>query len=281
MKEIERFRGIGQFGPAYQVMLENDSHAPGSADRVLAEEMVKLCSETADYLYKAYTPLKILYKKGTRPKIELYLRTITAKSSSDEEIVEGIAQFTSRLQEKAEDDLNKMQIGGIEEEIIERGSDWCTDLARVGCVLCQVAGFPARLVISADTQKAYSGHVIIEVYRAGVWGAVDPTTVVVYHHPEGKPASTWNLMNDPQIIERHWRDESTPYTKVGQFRAAAITNYFVWRWKDYDYTVSGVNDYYRSILKMANKGWPGGLRWLHGEDRCALKGNITQNESEN
>jgi len=248
-------------------MLENDSHAPGSVDRILMEEMVKLCPETADYLYRAYTPLKTLYKKGTRPKLEHYMRAITAESSTDEEIIEGIARFTNSLQKNAESDLDKMQIGGTEEEIIERGSDWCTDLARVGCVLCQVAGFPARLVTLADTQKAYSGHAIIEVYRAGVWGAVDPITDVVYCHPGGKPASTWNLINDPKLIERHWRDESTLYTKAGQFRAAAITNYFVWRWKDYDYTVSGPNDYYRSILKMADKGWPGGLRWLHGEDR--------------
>jgi hypothetical protein len=51
----------------------------------------------------------------------------------------------------------------------------------------------------------------------------------------------------------------------------AITNYFVCRWKNYDYTITGVNDYYRSILKMADKGWPGGLRWLHSEDRRARR----------
>ena len=34
----------------------------------------------------------------------------------------------------------------------------------------------------------------------------------------------------------------------------------------YDYAVSPINDYYRSILEMSGRGWPGGLRWLHGED---------------
>ena len=270
MKDVERFRGIGQFGPAYQVMLENDSHAPGSVDRVLLEKMVKLCHETVDYLYSEYTSQKILYKKGTRPKLELYLKNIVAESPSDEAIIEGIARFTSSLQEKAESDLDQMQVGGIEEEIIERGSDWCTDLARISCVLCQIAGFPARIIILANTEKAYSGHVVIEVYRAGVWGTVDPTTNVIYRYPSGKPASTWDLMNDPQLIKMHYRDESTFYTNPGRFRAGAIINYFIWRWKDYDYTVSGVNDYYRSILKMANKGWPGGQGWLHGEDKRTI-----------
>ena len=31
-----------------------------------------------------------------------------------------------------------------------------------------------------------------------------------------------------------------------------------------------MNDYYRSILSMADRGWPGGLRWLHGEDGESL-----------
>jgi len=270
MKDVERFEGIGQFGPAYRVMLENDPHAQGSVDRALAENMVKLCSETAGYLYKAYTPLEVSYKRGTRPILESYLKSIAAGCSSNEEVIERIARFTSRLQDKAEDDLDRMRIGGIEEDIIERGSEWCTELARVGCVLCQLAGFPARLVMLANTARAYSGHVIIEVYRAAAWGAVDTTTNVVYRYPRGKPPSTWDLMKNPQLIRRCWRSESTPYTKPEQFRAAAITNYFVWRWKDYDYTVCGLNDYYHSILSMANKGWPGGLRWLHGEDKSVL-----------
>jgi len=267
LKNIERFRGIGIFGSSYQVMLENDSHAPGSVDCVLMQEMVKLCSETAAYLYSAHTPIEVLYERGTRPKLESYVKCLTAQAISDEEVVDKISWFTSKLYENAEQDLDKVRIGGLEEEIIERGSDWCTDLARVACALCQVAKLPSRLVGLADVEKAYSGHVIMEVYRDGVWGAVDPTTNVIYRHVAGKPATTWELMNNPQLVKRHWRDETTSYTNPEQFRAAGITNYFVWRWKQYDYTVSGVNNYYRSILEMSSKGWSGGQRWLHNEDR--------------
>jgi hypothetical protein len=271
MKNVQRFRGVGQFGEAYRVMLERDSHAPGSVDRVLMDEMVKLCSKTANYLYRTYTPLKILYTKGTRPRLELCLRTLTEECSSDEDIIEATARFASGLQQKMVGDVEKMRFGGIEEDIIKRGSCWCTELARVCCAICQVAGLPARLVILADIEKAYSGHAIIEVYRAGVWGAVDSTTAVVYRHPGEKPASTWDLMKDSQLIARHWKDKTTLYTNVGQFRGAAITNYFVWLWESYDYAVSGVNNYYLSILKMSDKGWPGGLRWLHDEDKHPSK----------
>lgn len=34
----------------------------------------------------------------------------------------------------------------------------------------------------------------------------------------------------------------------------------------YEFAVSNVNAYYRSILQMSNKRWPDGLRRLHGED---------------
>jgi hypothetical protein len=62
--------GVNQFGPDYRVMFENDAHAPGSADRVLLERMVRLCSETADYLYRDHTPLDIRYRPGSRPQLD-------------------------------------------------------------------------------------------------------------------------------------------------------------------------------------------------------------------
>ncbi|MGH2586405.1 MAG: transglutaminase domain-containing protein, partial [Dehalococcoidia bacterium] len=117
-----------------------------------------------------------------------------------------------------EDDLDAMVVGGTEEEIIERGSDWCTDLARVACVLCQVAGIPARLVYLADTRRAYGAHAIIEAYRGAAWGALDPTTGVVYRHPDGRPASTWDLQRDRRLLASHWLDTARRSERVGQFR---------------------------------------------------------------
>lgn len=263
---LSRYQGSSQFGPAYQIMLENDPHAPGSVDRVLMERMIRLCPETANYLYTDYTPTQVRYEKGSRPEMERYVEVATTGCGSDEERLEGLVTFTSSLGEAANQDLDAMRVGGTEEEIIARGSDWCTDVARVGCVLCQVAGFPARLVYLADTQRAYSGHVIIEVYRRGAWGAADPATAVVYRHPDGRPASTWELMNQPHLIQAHWRGAATPYTTAEQFRSAAISNYFVSDRQNYDYTVSPINAYYRAILEMSHQGWPGGLRWIHGED---------------
>jgi len=264
--ELSRYTGVGQFGPAYETMLRRDAHAPGSMDRVLVERMVRLCQETADYLYAQHTPTELAYAPGSRPALEAHVADAVGDSGCEDERITGIARFCSRLGQRAPQDLDSMVLGGTEEEIIRRGSDWCTDVARVACALYQVAAHPCRLVFLADTEQAYSGHAIIEVHRRGVWGAVDSSTAVVYRRADGVSATTWELMNDRDLVESHG---PAAYTSPGQFRAAAVSNYFVWESGAYDYTVSGANDYYRSILKMADKGWPGGLRWLHGEDEAS------------
>jgi len=264
--DLSEYMGISQFGQAYRIMMENDAHAPGSVDRVLAERMIRLCTETAAQLYARYTPTAIHYLEGSRPRLERYVRQAIKGCHTEEDKVEGIASFCSRLKEKVEGEtLSEMVLGGLEEDVVERGSDWCPDVARVACVLCQVAGIPSRLVMLFNTDQAYSGHVIIEAYRSGAWGGVDPLTNVVYRS-QGRPATTWELMRDPGVVKAHWRGSSTPYNTPGQFRSAAISNYLVWDRDKYDYSTSRANDYYRSILEISQRGWPGGLRWIQGED---------------
>jgi hypothetical protein len=257
--DVEAYRGIGQFGTAYRRMYENDVHSPGSVDRVLLDAMVRLCPETADYLYQAFTPIEARYRAESRAALEVAVHGATAFRGAEEETVEAIARFCAGLSERtSEAGLEEMIFGGLEEEIIVRGSDWCTDVARVACVMCQVAGIPARLVILAEASSAYSGHEIIEAYREGIWGAVDPLRGLAYRSAEGRPVSTWDLMLAPALMEQHGR------RPLGM---AAIVNYSVEDREEYDYTVSGLNDYYRSILRLADAAWPGGLRWLFGEDR--------------
>jgi transglutaminase-like putative cysteine protease len=150
---------------------------------------------------------------------------------------------------------------------MERGSDWCTDMARVACVMCQVAGLPARIVSLFNTGQAYSGHSIIEVYRVDAWGAADPVNGIIYRRLDGAPATTWELMSDHSLIQLAWKDDGNFYADPGQFTGTAVSNYFVSDSPTYDFAVSGVNDYNRAVLEMSGRGWPGGLRWLHGEDR--------------
>ncbi|MGD9894735.1 MAG: transglutaminase domain-containing protein [Dehalococcoidia bacterium] len=234
--------------------------------------MVRLCTATAQYLYRDFTPLRVLYQWGAAPELEQRLEMILKGGSDPEEAVVQIVAFCRGVAEAAaDDDLDTMVVGGTEEQIIERGSDWCTDLARVACVLCQVAGIPARLVYLADTRRAYSAHAIIEAYRDGTWGAIDPTTGVIYQHLDGRPTLAWDLQRDRGPLASHWPDTTNRSERVGQFRRATLANYFVWERQHYDCTVSPINSYYRTILDMAAQGWPGGLRWLHDEDEHARR----------
>jgi transglutaminase-like putative cysteine protease len=244
-------------------MLESDPHAPGSVDRVLMEQSVRLCRETAPYLYGDYTPLVAVYKAGSRPELEAHAGRATAGSRTQEEAVEGIARFAAGLgRGLADEDVDAMRFGGTEEEVIRRGSDWCTDVARAACVLCQVVGVPARIVNLFDLGNAYSGHAAIEAYRGGAWGLVDPITARVHRQPDGSLASAWSLMTAPRTADPA-PDPESDWSSC----AAGVVNYLVGDRHRYDYTVSVVNDYYRPVLQMSLRGWPGGLRWLHGEDR--------------
>ena len=268
MVQLSRYQGLGQFGRAYQIMLENSPDPPCSVEGVWTRQMIRLCPETVAYLYAEYTPTELRYERGSRQELEQYVQAATAGCRTDEDKIAGIVRFCAKLQERATDDLDKMRFGGMEEEIIARGSDWCPEIARVGCVLFQIAGLPARLVMLLNLAQAYSGHVLTEVYRRGAWGTVCPQTDCIYLHPDGRPASTWDLQNDSALIEAHQLEGRRSYTTVGQFTGAAIANYFVWEWRQYQYPVSPINDYYRSILEMSLHAWPGGLRWLHGEDQA-------------
>jgi hypothetical protein len=218
-------RGIGIFGSAYRVLFERDVHAPGSVDRVLLERMALVETATRERLYRPPPPVR--YAAGSRPELEEILRSVG---------VAGIPAFTASLASRAPDRLDDMIFGGTEEEIVRRGSDWCTDLARVACALHQVAGVPARVLFLVEPDRAYSCHVLAEAWLDGGWRRVDAVTGEVSSEP------------DP--------------------RAAAVAEYPIADRDGFDYTTSRASPYYRRILEMADAGWPGGLRWLFGEDEA-------------
>ncbi len=260
------YRGIGQFGPAYRRMMEHDTHAPGSVDRVLTENMVRVCDQTAHLFYQTPISSTSAYVTGSRPTLETYISSIRTASQDPEQHIAGIVNVCQTVIQNSPDSLDAMRFGGTEEQIIERGTDWCTDIARVACVLCQVAGLPARLIYMANLKQAYSAHAIIEAWRNGQWGAVDPIASIIYQTPDGSPATTWQLMSDPDLIESHRSSDHTGYCHPDQFLAAAVADYPVQNHNQYDYTTSTLNNYYRSILEQAQNGWLNGPHWLHGED---------------
>jgi len=247
--------GIGIFGKQYEAMFRNDLHADGSVDRVLVERMVKLDNSSVEYLYGAYTDLSARHRPKNRPILENIVARLMGRTNP--ETVDNIVIYCRQIVENHTVDIEQMIFGGTEEEIIERGTDWCTDIARVACILFQVAGFPSRILNTANTKLAYCGHCVTEVYYDGTWGVADPTNRIVYRHPGGGPATAWDIQNDGRLA-------GSP-TRAGQYESVGISNYYADENDKYRYATNRINAYYRAILEHSDQQWPGGIRWIHGE----------------
>jgi len=261
-------RGPAWFGPAYAEMMRHDPHARGSIDRRLLVGAIGLDARSARRLYDRRSRPTPGYRRGSRPQLETIVGPMVGPEP--DRTVAAIARFASSLSRRGPRGIDRLRFGGSEEAIVDRGSDWCSDVARVTAALAQVAGIPSRIVLLADTSLPYAGHAVIEAYRDHRWGCVDGLTGVVYRRPSGEPATTWELMRHPSWV-RSFRDPSaTPYSNPGQFRRCAIAPYRLPLRTARGYRSSRINAYYRAVLRQSERGWPGGRRWLFGEgDRPA------------
>ena len=265
-------KGTGIFGKQYEFGYKNETHAPGSVVRVLFDEMIKLDDDSVGYLYGAYTDLTVRYKAGTRPVLESIVSELGG--ADDAATIDNIVKFCRNVGIDCDTDTDDFIYGGREEDVIARASYWCTDLARVACVLYQVAGYPSRIIVTANTNYAYCGHTVAEVYYDGKWCLTDPNAGVVFRHGDSSPASAWDVHSDYETANRVYRIND-PASVEGngiffppgeQFESVAIVNYYVDDIDKYSYETSGTNEFYRKILQNSDDKWANGLRWIHGEE---------------
>jgi hypothetical protein len=265
-------KGIGIFGKQYEYGFKNETHAPGSVVRVLFEEMIKLDENSMDYLYNSYTDLSNLYKLGSREILENITKKLIGEN--DKNTIDNIINYCRNIVTSCDADTDNFIYGGKEEDIIERTSYWCTDIARVACVLFQISGFPSRIIVTANTKFPYCGHIITEVFVDGKWCATDPNAGVVFRYKDNKPASAWEIHNDYEIANRIYRKVDPNSTEGNsifffffeQFESVGIVNYYVNDMEKYIYETSGTNEFYRKILENSNIKWAEGLKWVHGEE---------------
>ena len=114
----------------------------------------------------------------------------------------------------------------------------CGSSSRVLMELLSTYHIPSRFVILLDDQLR-SRHTLLEVfYNNDAWGAVDPLYGIVYQHPDGRPASMWELRNDAELFrnnaEQGWeygygpegKFQTHPYNlEKYPFRNATYLNY--------------------------------------------------------
>jgi len=170
-----------------------------------ANHFIGYRQETARYLYEAYTPLNVQYRKGTLPLCEKIVAQYTAGLTTDRE--KALALLTRAMPEQIAHPSIPPYSADVrpdramrEEELLKSGLGWCNEQARVFARLCQAAGIPARLIFLFYSNN--DGHVIVEFYADGRWCMADSSWGCVFPGADGKLMSAAQCHADAENKHR-------------------------------------------------------------------------------
>ena len=229
---------------AYRVSIGGSGAFYGdTVDAQMMDDQIRLCDETADYVYAEYTPLELKYRRGSRPELERIIDRILDGVADEQEKVLSIMRFVRDLHKLrpngARQEGRDLFHGGIEEEVIKKCSNMCNEQARVFCVLCQVAGMPARYV-----GHYIDRHGVAEAYCGGKWAYID-NEGRYFLKGDGTLASVLELKRNPELITTQSPEVLADHR--GRFslerserefcrvEVTVMTNYFVWENARYNY----------------------------------------------
>lgn len=239
-------KGYDVFGKAYGFMLRNDLHDINSIEHKLFREQIRLDLVSEPFLYGGY---QISYPLE---KHELYSFSQNFNTNNELESINLLVKFTSEMATNFNASLEDMYFGGTEKEILNRGTDWCFDLARLAAVILDCIGLTSRFVFVANPTKAYHGHVLLEVYYNDSWGIVDPLYGYIFY--DNKPISAKEILNSSQL-----QNLNEDYKNM--FKQIAIAEYNPNDEKN-KYIISKCNEYTYKINSIKQNG-----TWLFGEDK--------------
>ncbi|MFC1582139.1 transglutaminase family protein [Planctomycetota bacterium] len=171
-------------------------YKPDMVDAKFAEEQILLTAKTENYIYSDFTPLKIKYKKGSRPYLEEIAAKVTKNCKGERKTMLALMRWVRDIHKRHTGPYKEAFHGGTEEEVIKKGSDMCNEMARVLIFLCQICGLPGRFV-----GHPMGGHGVTEIHVEGGWAYVDDRGKY-FEKADGTLASTWDIMQDPSIIDK-------------------------------------------------------------------------------
>lgn len=239
-------KGYDIFGKAYGIMFRNDLHDLQSIDHKFLREMILLNENSYEFLY-AKEPALIDMKDH-----ELYSFALQFKGASERQTIRNILDFTAKIAKNYNVEFEQMQFGGTEKEILNRGTDWCADMARVGAVLLGCNGIPARILHLANPEKAYNGHVVTEAFYEGKYGVCDFTKGYCFYEEE--PLDAYTLMQHRRYFKEY------PENYAATYSAVAVNEYNPMD-KENNYTISTPNEYYLKLINTNHND-----KWIMGED---------------
>lgn len=257
MKKSEMKIGYGVFGKAYEYMFKHDLHYKGSVDHAILKNMIFLDEDSKSFLYKTPHPVS----KDIN-NLALYEIAHTLKGDNHLESIDRTIEFVNEIVEKFNTPFEEMIFGGTELEIIRRGSDWCTDISRVGAALLQCLGMPSRIAILVNQFKAYHGHQVVEVYVNGTYMMCDYSYGVIARLDRNY--SIYELLNNLDLVKNIYNSKIIDSKQLDYitslYNLAAISDYDIS--KKHNYQTSKPNEYY---LKMMNLNQDGA--WQMNEDK--------------
>ena len=174
-EKAKLIKGYDVFGKEYGRMFRNDLHDINSIEHKLMQEMVRLDSISEPFLYGGY---QISYPMENNI---LYSFAQRFKRDNDLESIKSLIHYTSQIATNYNTPLDEMHFGGTEKEILDRGTNWCFDMARLAAVILDCLGMTSRFVFVANPDKEYHYHVLIEVFYNDSWGVVDPIYGYVFY----------------------------------------------------------------------------------------------------
>ncbi|MFO7969192.1 MAG: transglutaminase-like domain-containing protein [Candidatus Izemoplasmatales bacterium] len=242
-------KGYGIFGKAYETMFQNDLHDKHSIDHNLLRNMILVNKESVGLLYQKPKPISDDIRFHG-----LYDFSLQFKGVNDFESICNVKTFLFNIVHNFDMQFEDMVFGGTEKEIIERGTDWCTDISRVGAALLQCLNIPSRIVVIVNKDVAYNGHQVVEAYVNGkymmcdfLYGVVGEINTIY---------SVYDLLNKPEqvkyIYQSHVKEDSQLDYISGLYNLAAISEYDITKYNNYN--ISRPNDYYLRLIKLKLNG---------------------------
>jgi hypothetical protein len=257
MNKSKTKTGYGVFGKAYEHMFKNDLHHKGSVDHALLKNMIFLDEDSKSFLYKA--PNAVSQDISNH---ELYEIALKLKGDNHLESINRTIEFVIEIVKKCDTPFEEMVFGGTELEIIKRGSDWCTDISRVGAALIQCLGMPSRIAILVNPFKAYHGHQVVEVYLDGTYMMCDFLYGVIARLDRNY--SVYELLNHLDLVKSIYNSKINDSKQLDYitslYNLAAISEYNVS--KKHNYQTSKPNEYYLKMMNLKQDG-----TWQMNEDK--------------
>lgn len=257
MNKSKMKMGYGVFGKAYEYMFKNDLHHIRSVDHAILKNMIFLDEESKSLLYKA--PNTVSQDISNH---ELYEIALKLKGDNHLESINRTIEFVIEIVKKCDTPFEEMVFGGTELEIIKRGSDWCTDISRVGSALIQCLGMPSRIAILVNPFKAYHGHQVVEVYLDGTYMMCDFLYGVIARLDQNY--SVHDLLSKPKLVHKIYSSKINDSKELDYitslYNLAAISEYNVS--KKHNYQTSKPNEYYLKMMNLKQDG-----TWQMNEDK--------------